>query len=317
MELRHLRYFLAIASARSFTVAAQRLRVAQPALSQQIQALEGELGVTLIERGARTRGLTEAGARFAVRARRIVLEAADAADEMKAFSGARRGRVRFGVALQSLTEARLAGLLAEFHRRHPRIRVTFRETHTRPLLSLLAQGRLDLALVHLGKGDGRPALNVEFEGASLNFERLYEEPLVLAVGPRHRLAQRREVRWKDLANEEFVSFGAGSTIRELAARAAQQAGVRMRTPVSAMNLGTIRALVSAGLGVAILPEIAMKLAGSPLRGVRLTAPALVRVVSLARNPIRYESPAALAFTAFLREGLVPSTPARTASRTKT
>jgi DNA-binding transcriptional LysR family regulator len=299
-----MRYFLAIASARSFTAAAERLHVAQPALSQQIRALEDELGVRLIERGARMRGLTEAGARFAIRARRILLEATDAADEMAAFSGARRGRVRFGVALQSLTEARVAGLFAEFHRRHPRIRVTFRETHTGPLLRLLAHGRLDVALVHLGKGDGRTALNVGVAGASLKFEPLYEEPLVLAVGPRHRLALRRQVRWKDLANEEFVSFGAGSTIRELAAGAARQAGVRMRAPVSAMNLGTIRALVSAGLGVAILPAIAMKLPGPPLRGIRLTAPALVRVVSLARNPMRYESPAARAFTAFLQEGLL-------------
>jgi LysR family transcriptional activator of glutamate synthase operon len=305
MELRHLRYFLAIASAKSFTAAAARLHVAQPALSQQLRALEEELGVTLIERGARTRGLTEAGSRFAVRARRILLEATSAAEEMAAFSGARRGRIRFGVALQSLTEARIAGLLAEFHQQYPRLRVSFREAHTRQLLARLAKGRLDLALVHLGKGQGRPTLKVEFKAAPLAFERLYDEPLLLAVGPRHRLAGRASVRWKELANEEFVSFGVGSTIRELVAQAVQQADLRMRAPVSAMNLGTIRALVSAGLGVAVLPEIALTLPGSPLRGLRLTAPSLTRTVSLARNTIRHESPAAHRFTAFLRERLRP------------
>jgi LysR family transcriptional regulator, transcription activator of glutamate synthase operon len=303
MELRHLRYFLAIAEAKSFTAAAERMHVAQPALSQQIRDLEREMGVTLIERGARTRGLTEAGTRFAVRARRILLEAESAEDEMAAFSGARRGRVRFGSALQSLTEGRVAPLLAKFHLLHPGLRVAFRESHTQPLLELLAHGRLDLALVHLGNTDGSSAGRQDLEGAAVQIERLYEEPLVLAVGPSHRLAARVSIRWKDLAGEEFVSFGIGSTVRELVTDAARQAGVPMRAPVSATNLGTIRALVSAGLGVAILPRVALTLPGPPLHGIELTAPRLTRVVALARNTIRYESPAARAFTDFLREGL--------------
>lgn len=303
MELRHLRYFLAVADAMSFTAAAERLHLAQPALSQQIRALERELGVILIERGARTRGLTEAGTRFAVRARRMLLEAEDAADEMGLFAGARRGRVRFGSALQSLTEGRVAGLLAKFHRSHSGLRVAFREAHTRPLLELLSHGRLDLALVHLGQGDDSSALRIDFEGAPVEIERLYQEPLMLAVGPEHRLAGRASIRWKDLAEEEFVSFGAGSTVRELVAQAARQVGVPMRTPISAANLGTVRALVSAGLGVAILPRVALTLPGPPLHGIRLTAPGLVRVVALARNTLRYESPAARVFTDFLREGL--------------
>ncbi len=305
MELRHLRYFLAIAKEKSFTAAAERLGVAQPALSQQMRALEGELGVTLIERGARTRGLTDAGIAFAARARRILLESEGAVEEMAAFAGARLGRVRFGSALQSLMQARGAALLAEFRRLHPGFRVAFREAHTRPLLELLARGRLDLALVHLGKGGGPPALKIEFERMPVEIERLYEEPLMLAVGPRHRLAGRGEVRWRDLEGEEFVSFGVGSTIRELVARAARQAHFEMRSPVSAANLGTIRGFVSAGLGVAILPQVALTLPGPPLRGLRLTAPELTRVVALARNTIRYQSPAASAFTDFLRARLRP------------
>jgi DNA-binding transcriptional LysR family regulator len=305
LELRHLRYFLAVADARSFTAAAKRLGVVQPALSQQVRALEGELGVTLIDRGARTRGLTEAGTRFAARARRILLEAEGAAEEMAALAGARIGRVRLGCALQSLTEARMAGLLAEFRRRHPGLDVTFLEAHTRPLLERLAHGRLDLALVHLGKGDGPLGLRVEFQGMPLEIERLYEEPLLLAVGPRHRLADRHEVRWKELAREEFVSFGPGSTIRELVARAARGARLEIRTSRSAANLGSIRALVSAGLGVAILPKVALTLPGPPLRGVRLVAPRLTRIVALARNTTCYESPAARTFAEFLRARLRP------------
>lgn len=305
MELRHLRYFLAVADAQSFTAAAEVLHVAQPALSQQIRALERELGVTLIDRGARTRGLTEAGERFAIRARAILREAEGAADEMAEFSGAQRGSVRFGSALQSLTEGRLAGLLVRFHRLHPGLRVAFREAHTRPLLELLAHGDLDLALIHLGEGEGLPPSKIDFEGPPLEIERLYEEPLVLAVGPRHRLAGRREVRWKELAQEEFISFGPGATLRDLVAQKARLAGVPIRVPVSAENLGTIRALVSAGLGVAVLPRVALTLPGPPLRGLRLIAPSLGRIVSLARNTSRYESPAARLFRDFLRKGLQP------------
>jgi len=303
MELRHLRYFLAVAEAGGFTAAARRLHVAQPALSQQIRDLEDELGVTLIERGARTRGLTEAGAHFAVHARRILLEAEAAVEEMAAHAGARRGCVRFGSALQSLTEGLLPSFLAEFHRRHPEVRVAFREAHTTPLLADLAEGHLDLALIHLGRGDGAAEPRVAAGGAPLAIESLYHEPLVVAVGPRHRLARRTTVRLAELAEEEFVSFGPGSTVRELVARAAQQAGFEPRVMVSAMNLGTVRALVSAGLGVSVLPRAALALPGPRLRGLRLTAPALNRVVALAHNTIRLRSPTTQLFGKFLRDRL--------------
>ena len=305
MELRHLRYFLAVAEARSFTAAARRLRLAQPALSQQVRALEQELGVTLVDRGARTRGLTEAGARFAQRARRILLEAEAAAEEMAAYAGARRGRVRFGSALQSLTEGSLSPLLAEFHRLHPDVRVAFREAHTAPLLAQLAEGHLDLALIHLGRSDDAGAMRVDGGGAPLAIEPLYHEPLVVVVGPGHRLAGRAVVRLAELAEEEFVSFGPGSTVRELVARAARRAGFQPRAAVSAVNLGTVRALVSAGLGVSVLPRAALALPGPPLRGLRLTAPALKRIVALAHNTIRYRSPATRRFGEFLRERLLP------------
>jgi len=303
MELRHLRYFLAVADAMSFTVAAKRLRVAQPALSQQVRSLERELGVTLLERGARTRGLTEAGQRFAVRARRLLLEAEGAAEEMAAFGGGRRGTVRFGSALQSLTEGRLAGILADFHRRNPGVRIAFREAHTGPLLDLLGRGRLELALIHVG-GDLSPRPPADTH-ETVRIEPLYGEPLVLAVGPRHRWAKCKSVAWKDLEGEEVISFGPGSTVRQIVAAAARLAGIHPRTPISATNLGTVRALVSAGLGVAVLPEAALTLPGPPLHATRLVDPALTRVVSLARNVARFESPAARALADWLRERLPP------------
>src|SRR5438477_7693647 len=115
MELRQLRIFVAIARAQSFTKAARALCLAQPALSQHLRALEVELGVVLVERGNRTTGLTEAGARLLVRAERLLADAHDAAEEMAAHAGLGRGTVRLGCALQTLIEGSLAPLLARFH----------------------------------------------------------------------------------------------------------------------------------------------------------------------------------------------------------
>lgn len=300
MELRQLRYFLAVAEAENFTAAAHRLHLAQPALSQQIRALEEELATRLIDRGARRSQLTDAGERLAARARRILLEVEGARQDVSAHASGRRGKVRFGCALQTLSEGRLPGLLAEFHRRFPEVDIAFFEAHTRPLTEQLAGGELDLALVHLGRGD---AVRVDYDRAAIAFDELFEEPLVVAVGPRHRLARRKRVGLADLAYEDFISFGAGSTVRDLVHRAAQQAGFEPRSSISALNLGTVRALVSAGLGIAVIPRSALALRGAKICALQLDRPNLVRVVALARNTIRYDAPAARAFGAFLREQL--------------
>jgi len=302
MELRQLRYFLAVAEAENFTAAAERLHLAQPALSQQIRALEEELGVTLLERGARRSRPTVAGERMMTRARRILLEVEGAKQDLGAHATGRRGKVRFGCALQTLSEGRLPALLAEFRRRFPEVEIVFLEDHTLPLAERLADGQLDLALVHLGRGE-TTALRVDYDLAAVAFDVLYEEPLIVAVGPRHRLARRSRVRLEELANEDFVSFGSGSTVRELVTRAAHQAGFTPRSSISALNLGTVRALVSAGHGIAVIPTAALALKGAKIRGVPLYQPRLVRAVALARNTIRSDAPAARAFTSFLRDQL--------------
>ena len=302
MELRQLRYFLAVAEAENFTAAAQRLHLAQPALSQQIRALEGELGVSLLERGARRSRLTDAGTSMVARARRILLEVEGAKQDLGAHANGERGNVRFGCALQSLSEGRLPGVLSEFRRRFPHVQIEFREAHTLQLGELLVDGQLDLALVHLGRGE-TDELRVDYDLAAIGFETLYEEPLVVAVGPRHRLARRARVRLDELADEEFVSFGPGSTVRELVARAAHQAGFVPRSSISALNLGTVRALVSAGLGIAVVPAAALALKGARIHGVQLSRPNLVRVVAIARNTVRHGSPAARTFAGFLNEQL--------------
>ncbi len=303
MELRQLRYFAAVARAGSFTRAARELRVAQPALSQQIRALEEEAGVVLIERSNRTTGLTEAGAHLLPRAERILGEVQDAAEELADYAGVRRGVVRIGCALQTLVEGKLPALLSGFRVRHPGVQIVFREVHTKQVLGLLERGQVDLGLVHLARFGTE--LEVGALGASqdIALAQLYREPLLAIVGPRHRLAARTAIALDDLRSEPFVAFRPGATVREVVKQAAQARGFEPEVAFSSANMGTVRALVSAGLGVAVVPESALDVPGPPLHALSISKPRLERIVTLARNASRYESAAVAAMRALLSKEL--------------
>jgi LysR family transcriptional regulator, transcription activator of glutamate synthase operon len=293
MELRHLRYFAAVAREQSFTRAARRLGIAQPALSQQIQALEHELGVVLVERSNRTSGLTEAGASLLTRAERILLEVQDAAHEMAAHAGLRTGTVRIGCALQTLLEGRLPALLASFHVDKPGIRIIFREVHTRQVLELLHRGEVDLGLVHLGKVD-QTLVGASAASPFVSLAHLGSEPLVLIVGPGHRLAGQSAVRFEVLQDETLIAFRPGATVRKMVSLAAKRCGFAPKIGFTTANIGTVRAFVSAGLGVAVVPRSALDAPSPPLKLVSIESPRLERIITLARNTERYQTAAVAA-----------------------
>ena len=293
MEIRHLRSIVAVGREQNFTRAARSLHIAQPALSNQIQALERELGVILVARTNRTSGLTDAGKALVARAERVLFEIENATNEMAAHAGVRSGVVRVGCALQTLVEGRLPKLLASFHARNPGIRIHFREVHTRQVLERLQRGEVDLGLIHLGRVD-RTVVGASAASPTLSMARLYSEPLVLIVGPGHRLAQASAVRLDDLRNETFVGFRPGATVRKMVALAARRRGFTPRVGFATVNMGTVRAFVSAGLGVAFVPRSALDVPSPPLRALSLEAPRLERIVTLARNASRYETPAVAA-----------------------
>jgi len=303
VEIRQLRYFVAVARAGSFTRAARMLRVAQPALSQQIHALEEETGVILIERSNRTRGLTDAGESFLVRAERILAEILDAGEELGAHAGGSRGTVRIGCALQTLVEGRLPPLLAEFRARYPGVRILFREVHTRQVLRLLARGEVDLGLVHLARTGSAPPVGMEGASGEITLLQLYREPLLLIVGPGHHLANRAVAAFDEVRDEPFVAFRAGATVRRIVAAVAEQRGFAPRIAFSTASMSTVRALVSAGLGVAVVPESALDAAGPKLHAIRFSGARLERIVTLARNSSRYESAAVGAMRQLLSERL--------------
>jgi DNA-binding transcriptional LysR family regulator len=195
MELRHLRYFVAIAEERSITRAAERLWIAQPGLSTHMRRLEGELGVKLLERHARGVDLTRAGELFLERAR-----AALAAAELARCTGHNlkagvEGTIRLGIATEA-PSATVPSLLASFGRKHPDVEVTVFESYAGTLVRELRDGRLDAVL---GPAD--------FASADLRSVRVASEAWVVLVGRRHQLATRGPVHARDLEGASVVVTG--------------------------------------------------------------------------------------------------------------
>jgi DNA-binding transcriptional LysR family regulator len=293
MELRQLTYFLAVAEERNFTRAAQRIPIAQPAISQQIRRLEAELGERLFVRERRGIRLTAAGQALLPHARAMLADAAQAREAMAALSGLLTGRLAFGFVLP-LPDQRLPGLLGAFHRQYPGIELRLLEDETDALLAALATGQLDAALIGLGRYD-RPPPDLE----SLVVAR---EPVVVAVHPQHALAGAGSVPLHALREEPMIAFTSASKQRSTLEAACQAAGFAPRVVAETSDLGVVLQLIQQQLGVAVLPKSA--LAGTPtVAQLRLTRPTLDRRILLVWRPAG-SSPAARAFLALARHHLV-------------
>ena len=300
MELRQLRYAVAVADQLHFTRAAETLHVAQPALSQQIRRLEAELGLDLFARTSRSVALTEAGEAVVGRARRILAEADAIGEDLDALRGVLRGRVVIG-SMQSLGPFDLPGLLADFHAEHPGVDVVLREDTTQRMLARLAADELDLAVATI---DESPPDGLETRA-------LYEEDLVLAVAGDHPLASRRRIRPASLPPGPFIFFREGSGLRAATEAILDAAGVEPQVRFETNELSRVRALTSRGLGVAIMPRSDTEGPGPAVETVGIGPPTLRRAVGLVWRGDRRRAPAAEAFLAFALEwtGRYERTPA--------
>ena len=298
MELRQIQYFVVVAGQRNFTRAAEALGVAQPALSQQIRRLEDELGVVLLDRSSRPVTVTEAGVAFLARAERMLAEAKLAKDDMREFAGVGRGRLVIG-ALPVLARVSLPPVLAEFHAAHPRIELILREENTEELERLLGLGQLDLAVLHAVPGlySGNPSRR------GIIMERLFQEDLVAIVPPRHRLANRRWVDLRSLREEPFVLLGRGSGLAHTITTATTAAGFTPIVAVECFNLGTLRSLVSAGIGVSVLARSAAEWAGPPVVVLPLRPSLPAHTAALAWRSDSRPSAAVEAMLGLVREHL--------------
>ncbi|MFD7509473.1 LysR family transcriptional regulator [Streptomyces sp. NPDC059853] len=273
MQLQQLRYFTAVAETRHFTRAAEREHVAQPSLSQQIKALERELGAELFHRARGHIGLTDAGAALLPLARRILADTETARREVQEVAQLRRGRVRLG-ATPSLCASLVPDVLRTFKDRYPGVDLLVHEGGSRDLVRLLASGELDLALVITPLQADAPAL--------VTGELLREELVLISPpGGPSPVRGRRHARVADLREVPLVMFRRGYDLRELTVAACQQAGFEPVFSVEGGEMDAVLGFVRAGLGVAVVPSMVAARSGLPT--TPFAAPGLHRTVSVAHR----------------------------------
>lgn len=291
MELRQLRYLVALAEERHFTHAAEREHIAQPALSQQIKRLEDELGLALVDRTTRRVTITDAGAMLVGRARRILAEVSAAQAEVQALKGLESGHVMVGT-MHTMGPVDVSLALAIFHQRHPAVELTVREESSQELAEMLRDDELDLAFL---------SVTEQVESHGLALQELVSEELVAVLPTDHALAGRRRLRMRELEGEEFISFREGARLRELLVAAGQRGGFVPRIKLESNESERIRRLVARGMGVAILPRSDAVGPGAEVAVVDVTEPSLTREITLAWRQDRSHPPAVAEFLSLARE----------------
>ena len=257
MNLRDLKYLIALADHKHFGRAATACFVSQPTLSTQIKKLEDELGVSLVERAPRKVMLTPAGRDAAERARRIVAEV----EQMK--EGARRsqdpeaGTVRLGI-FPTLGPYLLPHVIPSIRERFPQLELLLVEEKSDVLLSRLQEGKLDAALLALPVHDDQ-----------LHSEFLFEEPFVLAVPEDHPLARRDSLSLDELSEQKLLLLEDGHCLREQALEVCRLSGANEKSEFRATSLETLRQMVAANVGMTLLPMLAVKPPVAQSRNIHL------------------------------------------------
>lgn len=243
VELRHLRYFIAVAEELHFSRAAERLHISQPPLSQQIRDLEEELGIKLFERTKRQVLLTEAGKVFLDRSYLVLGQLEQAIEATQKIGRGEIGRLVIGF-VDSAMYTVLPEILRIFREQFPAVELRLHELTTAQQIEALHHKQVDIGIVRSAISE--PGLSVEC---------LLPESLVLALPETHLLAAHPQVSLSDLADESFILFPAkmGPVFYEQIIYLCQQAGFRPKVAQEAVQMHTIIGLVAAGLGVAIVP----------------------------------------------------------------
>ena len=247
VELRHLRYFVAVAEELHFGRAAARLNIAQPPLSRQIRDLEREIGVVLFERTTRGAELTAAGSAFLSEARLTLAQAERAQRTAQRAARGETGRLRVGFVEAATHSGVLPSVLSFFRMHLPSIGLSLFEMDALQQSEALRDGRVDVGLLH------SPPLDAD---RWLRVEHVHTDPMILAVPATHRLAGRARFTLADLSTESFALFprsGAPAIYDGIIARC-RAAGFSPRVVQEAAGWHTLVSLVGAGVGVAFIPR---------------------------------------------------------------
>ncbi len=303
MELRHLRYFLAVAQHRSFTRAAEELHIAQPPLSQQIQQLERELGALLFDRSARQVELTQAGEVLRERAQQVLQLVDDMAAEVREVAGARGGRVTLGVN-RTAAALILPSVAQRMRERMPDVELVILEGGTSTIAEMAAERQIDLGLARV------PLAAHEAAAALVETEPLYQEEVLAVMLREHPLARRADpIHIAELRDEPLMLVRRDQgTMYEQIMGACVAAGFTPRLVCEGAEIYTLIRLVEAGIGLTILPErslqmipgLEQRVVGLPLRTGPNDEPIIMEAGLIWRRG-RYRSQAALTLAEIIKE----------------
>jgi LysR family transcriptional regulator, hydrogen peroxide-inducible genes activator len=245
LSLRALGYLVALADTRHFGKAAARCFVSQPTLSAQIKKMEEQLGVQLVERGQQVR-LTDIGERIVERARRVIDEAREIEELARDFQDPLAGELRIGL-IPTVGPYLLPHIAAPLHEKFPRLKLLLLEHQTHRMVELLKSGELDVGIL---------ALPIPME--RLITRVLYAESFQVALPQGHPLAKRRRLALDDLDGETLLLLEDGHCLRDQALAACRLARVREAPDFRATSLETLRQMVAAGVGITLLPSLAVE-----------------------------------------------------------
>lgn len=285
MELYQLEYFLETARQRNFTRAAAKLNLAQTALSEQIRKLESELGTPLFHRGRRESNLTAAGETLRTHAEGLLERAQAARAAVQELVGLRGGRLSIG-SIPSASACLLPQAIAAFRKRHPLVELALYEGTTEAVAQWVETGRVEFGLVQL------PAPAGHFEE-----QVILAEPFVLLAKRSNPAAKIKRLHLGDLRSEPFVLYKGRA--RDTALAACRAAGFEPRIACESSELETIRSLVAAGLGVALLPQLATRQSSPGCVALPLCAPPIERHVAILSRSGQSPTPGAAVFRALL------------------
>lgn len=301
MEIYQLRYFLAVAETGSFTKAATRVFVSQPSLSQQVLNLEEEVGQKLFHRMARQVVLTDAGLKLLETARRILADVDQTLQELKESTGL-GPKVAVG-AIPTVASFFFPAMVAHCRTNEIPLLLETQEDFRRPLTEAVLEGQLDWALI-----------SMPFNEPRLHFEKLYSEPLWVALSANHRLAQSPTLTFASLRDENFILLGEASTLTLQIQRFCGDADFEPRIAHRCGQLATAKSLTALGLGITVLPRSARS-ATDPegLIFRKFTGPVQpARDIALARHRRRHLGRGALLFAEVARAVVGPITASTTA-----
>lgn len=287
MDIPALQAFLAVADTGSFSAAAERVFLTQPAISKRIAALERELNARLFDRLGRQVQLTEAGRALVARARVIVNELTDARRSLANLSGAVRGELALATS-HHIGLHRIPSALKQFHTRHPQVRLNLRFMDSEAACTAVLQGTLELAVVTL------PPVAIP----QLRYEPIWDDPLDLVIAASHALATRATVDLKTLLAEPAILPGAGTYTREIILKAFGKHRATIQVGMTTNYLEVLKMLAAIGLGWTALPRTMID---DDLKVVQIKNISIHRRLGIVTHTMRTLSNAAEAMTRIIRE----------------